>query len=308
MHGPLSEIGLIEVLQLLERGRRSGVLRITGAEAERGCRLCLADGVIVALEPDAGDAATRAALLARHLISDAEAAGEPGMLDRPLAVEMRAQLALQSLAAMLHWRRGRFDFEASSVDGGPLSLSPDALAFHLVASETRRVDLAAPTAGFRAVPDFAASDVLASGDPPLLTPRDWRVLDLIDGIRDIATLASELDEPLEDVAACIQSLHAAAILELSQPTPEPAVGPRAAIDGGRYVEAARLLHARLAEHPDDGEAWRALGLAEVGAGRFERAIDAWQNWRASDPERAGDAAALMQAARTMVEALREPRD
>ena len=46
----------------------------------------------------------------------------------------------------------------------------------------------------------------------------------------------------------------------------------------------------------------------MGAGRFEQAIDAWQSWRDNDPERGGDAAALMQAARTMVEALRDARD
>ena len=139
MHGPLSDIGLIEVLQLLERGRRSGLLRVTGGEPEHSCCLHLGGGVIVALEPDAGDAATRAALLARYLVSDAEAGSDPGVLSRQPAIEMRAQLASQALAAMLHWRSGRFDFEAGEVALGPLSLSPDALVFHLVASETRRV-------------------------------------------------------------------------------------------------------------------------------------------------------------------------
>lgn len=308
MHGPLSEIGLIEVLQLLERGRRSGLLRITGGHPERNCLLHLRAGVIVALEPDAGDAATRAALLARHLVSDAEAGDDPGVLSRQPALEMRTQLASQSLAAMLHWRSGRFDFSAGDVVAGPLSLSPDALVFHLVATETRRVELSAPTADFRAVPDFTDSETLAAGELPLLTPRDWRLLDAVDGRRDIASLAIALDEPLEDVAASIQSLQAAAILDLRRPAPDATDLARTALEAGRYDEAARLLRARLDERPDDVEAWRVLGLAEVGAGRFERAIEAWQSWRTSDPEHAGDAAALMQAARTMVEALRDSRD
>jgi hypothetical protein len=308
MHGPLSEIGLIEVLQLLERGRRSGLLRIAGGQPERTCLLHLRAGVIVALEPDAGDAATRAALLARYLISGAEAGEDPGVLSRQPAIEMRMQLASQSLAAMLHWRSGRFDFSAGDVAPGPLSLSPDTLVFHLVATETRRVELSAPTADFRAVPDFTASETLAAGEPPLLTPRDWRLLDMVDGRRDIASLAIALDEPLEDVAAGIQSLQAAAILDLRQPAPDATDLARIALEAGRYDEAARLLRVRLDEHPDDVAAWRVLGLAEVGAGRFERAIEAWQSWRASDPEHAGDAAALMQAARTMVEALRDSRD
>ena len=96
------------------------------------------------------------------------------------------------------------------------------------------------------MPDFAASESLAAGDPPALTPRDWRLLDQVDGRRDVAALAAVLDEPLEDVAASVQSLQAAAILELRRPAPDAGAVARAAIEAGRYEEAARLLRARLA--------------------------------------------------------------
>jgi hypothetical protein len=308
MHGPLSEIGLIEVLQLLERGGQSGVLRITGVNPAGACRLHIAHGQIVALEPAADDAATRRALVARHLITDADATDDPGVLLRPQAMAMREQLAAQSLAAMLHWRKGRFDFETSSSETGPLALMPDALVFGLVASETRRVDFAPLMHDFRAVPDFTGGDQLGVGDAPSLTSLDWRLLDQVDGVRDIAALAVAIDEPLEEVAGRIQALQAALILELRRPVADANLVARTAIEAGRYEEAATLLRAQVVDHPDDIEAWRALGLAEVGAGRFERAIEAWQSWRSSDPDRADDAAALMQAARTMVEALRDARD
>ena len=308
MHGPLSEIGLVEVLQLLERGRQSGILRISGASAGDACRLRISNGVIVALEPAADDAATLRALAARHLITAAEAADDPGVLLRPRAQQMREQLAAQALAAMLHWQQGRFDFGTAAPEPGPLSLSPDTLVFALVASETRRVDLAPLLQDFHAVPDFTPLDVLGAGEVPALTPLDWRLLDQVDGVRDVAALAVALDEPIEDVGGSIQALQAALILELRRPVADAGLVARTAIESGRYEEAAALLRARVVEHPEDTDAWRALGLAEVGAGRFERAIDAWQSWRASDPDRAGDAVALMQAARTMVEALRDARD
>lgn len=308
MHGPLSEIGLIEVLQLLERGGQSGLLRITGAHPADACRLRIANGAVVALEPAADDAATRRALLARHLITDAEAADDPDALLRPQSRAMREQLAAQALAAMLHWREGRFDFETVAPEPGPLSLAPDALVFDLVASETLRVDLAPLMHDFHAVPDFVANDVLAVGDVPALTPLDWRLLDQVDGVHDVAALAVAIDEPLEEVAASVHALQAALILELRGPVADASLAARSAIDAGQYEAAATLLRARVVEHPEDTEAWRTLGLAEVGAGRFERAIEAWQSWRASDPDRADDAVALMQAARTMVEALRDTRD
>ena len=308
MHGPLSEIGLIEVLQLLERGRRSGVLRVTGGVPERTSSVRLADGTIVGVDPDAGDDVLRWTMVARYLASDGESQHDAGLLDRPDAVALREELALHALGAMLHWRVGRFDFQSTGVVGGPLAISPDALVFQLVESETRRLELSETTAGFRAIPAFAAPELLARGEPPALTPRDWRVLDVVDGARDIAGIAAVLGEPLEDVAARVRSLQAAAILDLNRPGPDLAVVARSAIEAGRYDEAAQLLQVRVAADPADADAWRVLGLAEVGAGRFERAIEAWQSWRASDPEHAGDAVELMQAARTMVEALRDSRD
>ena len=308
MHGPLSEIGLIEVLQLLERGGRSGVLSISGAHPAEPCQLHIREGEIVALEPIAGDAATRRALVARHLVSDVEASDDPGVVTRPVARQVRAQLAANALGVMLHWRRGRFDFVAGTVPPGPLALAPDSLVFALVASETRRVEIAPAMHDFHAIPAFVSLDLLATGPVQAITPDEWRLLDQVDGARDVLTLAGVLEEPVDEVAACIQSLQGALILELRRPAADTGQAVLAAIDAGRYEEATTLLRERLAEHPDDGEAWRALGLAEVGAGRFEAAIEAWQSWRNNDPAHAGDAAALMQAARTMVEALHDARD
>lgn len=308
MHGPLSEIGLIEVLQLLERGGQSGMLRITGATPADTGDIRIAAGRIVAVDPAASDANTRRALVARFIVTEAEAADDPAMLERPAAHDMREQLAARALAGMLHWRKGRFDFESGAPQPGPLHLSADGLVFDLVATEGRRVDLAPALDEFRAVPRFAAADVLAAGEPPALLPLDWRVLDQVDGVRDVATIAATIDESIEDVATSVQALHGSLILELGHPDADTGRSARSAIEAGRYEEAASLLRARVVEHPGDIDAWRSLGLAEVGAGRFEHAIDAWQSWQASDPDRADDAVALMQAARTMVEALRDARD
>jgi tetratricopeptide (TPR) repeat protein len=308
VHGPLSEIGLIELLQLLERGGRSGVLRISGPDAAPHCELHIARGEIVALEPIAGDHATRQGLAARHLITAADAVDDPGLLALPIANRMRQQLASQALADMVHWREGRFDFATGTVPTGPLALRPDALVFDLVAVESRRLDLGPALAEFRAIPFFSEPGALGAGQLPTLAPRDWLLLDQVDGSRDIATLAAALDEPIEEVAASVQLFMASLILELRQPVPDAGEMAHAAIEAGQYEAAAALLRSRLADHPDDVEAWRALGLAEVAAGRFELAIEAWQSWSINDPARGNDAAALMQAARTMVEALRDARD
>jgi len=87
-----------------------------------------------------------------------------------------------------------------------------------------------------------------------------------------------------------------------------ALAARAAIEAGRYDEAVALLEQRVGSVRTDREAWRLLGLAEVGAGRFDRAIRAWESWQQADPTLAQEAGALIAAARTMLEALHDHRE
>ena len=307
MHGPLSEISLVEVLQLLQRGRRSGTLRVTGPDPTTPRTLWLRDGSVVALEPEASDAAVDVGLIARALANEQEEDG-PATVAPAIRGALRARLASAALGTMLHWSRGRFDFSEGPVGPGPLDVSPDALVLDVVESEMRRVDLAAELDEFRAIPTFLSAEVISAGAIPSLDPLDWRLLDAVDGVRSVAALAAALDEPLDAVAERIRSLQAATILHLVSAPADVALEARAAIEAGRYDEAAALLRIRVAAVPGDGEAWRALGLAEVGAGRFDRAIGAWEAWRAAEPARAEEAASLSRAAQTMVEALRDGRD
>lgn len=310
MHGPLAEIGLVEVLQLLERGARSGVLRVVGPDPTAPRVLELRGGRIAALHPDADDAAVARALIARHL-----AAEDPGApLDGPAAVAetertaLRERLAARALGEMMHWSRGRFDFEERPVPDGVLALSVDALILDVVDAETRRVELAVEFRDFHLVPAFVAPDRLRHGEPVTLEPIDWRILDAVDGVRDLAAVAAAIDEPPEDVAIRVRWLMGAAILELTEAPADVAVDARAAIEAGRYDDAVALLRTRVAAMPGDGTAWHTLGLAEVGAGRFDRAMEAWEAWRTAAPGHADEATSLIRAARTMLEALRDARE
>ncbi len=303
MHGPLNEIGLIEVLQLLERGGRSGVLRVSGPDPASPRILRIHRGRVVAIDPDAGDSSLGRALVRRHLVS-ADDRDSPA-LSGEAREAVRQRLARNALGMMLHWTRGRFDFSEGVTEAGPLDWSADALVLSLVEDESRRVALAETLEDWHVVPGFVTPTVLGEGERVRLDPFDWRILEAIDGVRNVAALAAFLDEPLEEVGDRIQALAAAAILQL-----DPAVrgsdapSPRGA-DDARYDASVRRLRDRVEHRPDDAEGWRTLGLAEVGAGRFDRAIEAWSTWQRVAPERADDAAMLILAARTMMEALRD---
>jgi hypothetical protein len=310
LHGPLHEIGLVEVLQLLERGARTGRLRVVGPDPSVPRVIAIRRGRIVGISPDADEAAVARSLVRRQLaVAADDAADGPEAVAASVRVAVREALGRRTLAAMLAWTRGRFDFSEDATVTGLLDWSPDAVLLDVVRREGLRLDLAETLGGFDRVPVIA---VAAAARTPLVPVRldatDWRLLDAIDGVRDIAALAAVLDEPLEEVAERLRDLVATAILDLRDPPMDVATQARTAIEAGRHAEAIPPLQARLAAVPGDGEAWRLLGLAEVGAGRFARAIEAWDAWAAADPQRAPEATALARAAHTMLEALQESRD
>jgi len=303
MHGPLDEIGLIEVLQLLERGGRSGILRVSGPDPAMPRTMRIHEGRVVALDPDASEAALSRALVRRHLALPDDRDGTS--IDPAVRDMVRQRLAQRALGTMLHWTRGRFDFSEGRTAPGPLDWSADALVLALVEDESRRVALAEALDDWHMVPEFEAPAVIAEGDRVTLDPLDWRILDATDGNRDVAAIAARLEEPLEDVGDHIRGLQAAAILQL-RPAARGSQSPSVEAPGqGRHDDAVGRLRQRVAREPDDAEGWRALGLAEVGAGRFDLAIEAWSTWQRAAPERADDAAMLILAARTMMEALRD---
>jgi tetratricopeptide (TPR) repeat protein len=305
MHGPLSEISLIEVLQLLERGRRSGVLRVVGPDSREPRTVRIHRGRVTAVLPDAADTAIDRALVRRHLAPPDETEGALSSAERE---RLRERLARTALEAMMLWSRGRFDFTEADTEDGPLSWSADALVMALVDDESRRVERGEVLHDWHAIPALLPTEVMQIGDTLSLGALDWRILDTVDGQRDVAAISAALDEPLEDVGERVRGLVGGAILQLLVPQADGTAAARQAIDAGRYEEAAEHLRVRLHAAPNDAEAWRTLGLAEVGAGRFEAAVDAWVTWRRVAPERATEADALIVAARTMMEALLDHRE
>jgi hypothetical protein len=304
MHGPLHEISLIEVLQLLGRSHRSGVLRVVGPDPDAPRTLHLHRGFVAALEPDAGDDALARALRHRHLLAADDPITAVPLADRE---QLREQLARRSIEAMMHWPRGRFDFTEGPTATGPLAWSADLLVLALVDDESRRVELAGLLHDWHAIVTLAAPEEIADGPPTALEGLDWRILDAVDGTRSVAAIAAMLDESLETLGARIRALEAAAILRTHAPA-ETSGTPRELPESSAYETAATHLRQRVQHAPRDAEGWRTLGLAEVGAGRFEQAITAWRAWQDAAPERRAEADALIEAARTMMEALHSTRD
>jgi hypothetical protein len=306
MHGPLSEIGLIEVLQLLERGNRNGVLRVIGPDRSSPRTLQIHNGQLVGISPDADDGAIDRSMVRQQMVDPAAESDQ--LRVAPLREEVREELARRSLDMMVHWENGRFDFDECTTVPGAIAWTSQRHVHSLVSTEIRRAELAESLDDWHAIAVFTDPEVIATGEQLVLDSLDWRILDVVDGSRDVAGVAALLDESLEVVGERIQRLVASAIFQLEKSTDTAEVPVEFASEAGRYDDAVAELRSRVSSQPNDADAWRSLGLAEIGVGRFDRAVEAWSAWQEAEPSSSEDAAVLIKAATTMMEALSETRD
>jgi hypothetical protein len=201
LEGSLGELTLVDVLQLLELGRRTGVLRLWDGARRAVGAVQLSDGGVCEAFAVAGAHPV-------HAASDDESA------------------VVDALGALLRVAGGRFAFTPGPVapDGRPLRLE------RLLVEAMRRADEWARLADVIPGPDAVA--VLAADErsgPVAPTARQWAVLAELDGVRDVATLAAALGRPPLAVAGDLATLvHAGLARVVFQRTSRDRAHPDAA--------------------------------------------------------------------------------
>jgi hypothetical protein len=212
IEGRIRDLGLAEVLQLLARSRKTGVLHCDAPLLSRRARVDFVDGAIV----DATVAAVGA--WAPH-----EARPPEVDADSPRARE-------EAVLEVLCWRDGTFRFApdvslpAAEPMAGRARLPMEPL---LIEAAQRvlvwdRIESLVPHA--RVVPAFA--DVASGGSGPLrLTPPQWEVLAHVDGVRDLVALATSTQRDFVDVAERVYELMLAGLLMLREAPVAPRRNP-----------------------------------------------------------------------------------
>jgi hypothetical protein len=174
LEGSLRELALADVLQLLELGRRTGVLRVDDEARGLSGDVALADGAV-----------TGARLGARAATRDAD---------------------LQAIVcALLEARVGRFAFAPALEPSDAAARTPvrRMRVEAILVEAARRADEWARLAG--SVPHPAAVPALADpggAESLTLDARQWALLAEVDGARDVVALAAALGrDPLEVAGA-----------------------------------------------------------------------------------------------------------
>ena len=290
IEGPLRELGLTDLLQLIHLSRKTGVLTVRTGRFKHTAQLDFEKGAAVGAR-----APGEAPRLGQLLVSGGKAT--QAQVDRALAAqraapgtrlgailveregvardEVERQLRFQleeTIFELVRWTDGDVRFEEVQPDDpGPVKLRVSIEG--LLMESMRRMDewsaLASAAPDTDLVPALVESD---SGDhgPLALQPAEWEVLAAVDGERSLRAIAQSLGRGDFDVAKSLYSLVDAGVVELGHRRPAAAQPPRRPANGrGR----------------EQSEAERRLAAGEAAARRQEwsAAVEALEGAVALDP-------------------------
>lgn len=320
LEGPLKELHIQDVFQLLDLGRKTGVLRVTSELRQTAGTVCFERGGVVAAalgsDPQplgarlvrVGKITAEALERARGLQSagDSRRFGDilvalGAISRRELERQLKAQIE-EAVFDLLGWTEGYFRFEEGSpcqpaVDS-PVRIPTEALLMEAA----RRIDewsrIGSKVSHLGLVPRLPTAD--QSGERLDLVPFEWEVLAAVDGERDLHALAEALGRSEFEVARTVYGLTNAGVVVLDDPARpgeelEPGrdvaallVPAREALAQGEYSLAAGALDEVLRVDPLMPEARRLLGLCHAALGQFEAALESWAAWSRFGPHSPGE--------------------
>jgi hypothetical protein len=312
IEGPVRELALSDLLQLLFLSRRTGDLIVTDEGTGQMVVLELEGGALAGATSTSPETRLGRLLVGSGRATDVQIdaalnrqRANPGgpRLGEILvetgsvrAAEVRRHIRLQVEEAvfdLMRWETGHLRFEERpSRAPGPIEIR---LPTDIVLMDTaRRLDEWAEVTATAPEPDPLPRLVAsgrASGSPLSLQALEWEVLAKVDGENTLRRIARGLGRPELDVARAIYSLASAGVIEVAS-RPQAAPGTRhdhfegdvhaveEALGSGRLAEAERRLHTLLIGKPASAHLHvlrgRVLAARQdwAGAARtLERAIE-----------------------------------
>jgi hypothetical protein len=288
IEGPLRELGIHDVFQMLDLSRKTGALRVTSAERDNEGTVLFERGKVISASILSSPTPLGTMLVRAGRITDADVEraramqrdGDRRRLGEILLAlgaisgrELERQVRLQIEAVvfeMMAWRDGFFSFEERDVGVVPLEASVHVSTESLLMEGARRIDewsrIADTVPNLTVVPVLAAIHDGAQAPHLDLLPSEWEVLAIIDGTHDLRAIAASLGRSEFDVAKVVYGLVTTGVVELRQAPPETGA-PAAAADAQSLLESARAALA-------GGRAADALDAARMAVLAAPRNVEA----------------------------------
>lgn len=324
IEGPLRELGIHDVFQLLDLSRKTGVLRVTSELRQNSGTLYFIDGAVVYAEIRSNPHALGTMLLRSGRITDGDLERARDMQQRQddprrmgeilVAIgaitqrELDRQLRFQIeevIFEVMSWNEGYFSFEEGQPEHIPAESTGRIRVEALLMEGARRIDEWSRIE--KRIPHLGVVATLAppppggaggSGGADLdLLPPEWEVLALIDSRRDVRALAGALGRSDFDVAKTLFGLESAGVIALVEPSSAASPHGSALAEVAELVgqaeealrrrdwEPARAAAERaVALQPHNATVHLLLGRLHLAAGRAPAALDALRRAVRLDPE------------------------
>jgi hypothetical protein len=258
IEGPLRELGIHDVFQLLDLSRKTGALRVTSELRHNDGTIYFDNGVVVSAEIRSNPHPLGAMLLRTGKITEADLERARDMQQRQgdkrrlgeilvalgvitkREVERQVRFQIEEVVfEVMSWNEGYFSFNEQSESKVPTEVTVRIPVEALLMEGARRIDEWSrienriPHVGV--VPSLAPAPE-GGGELDLLPP-EWEVLALIDGERSVRELATELGRSDFEVAKTLFGLESAAVIVLM----DPGTIPRARGASGAGGDLAELI-------------------------------------------------------------------
>lgn len=302
IEGPLRELGIHDVFQLLDLSRKTGTLRVTSELRDNDGTVLFEKGRIISAAIRSnphriGDLLVRSGRLTPDEMARAQLLQRKGdkrrlgeiliSLGLVTAKEIERQVRLQIEAVvfeLMSWREGHFRFEEGLADDlmrdAVVPLSPETLLME----GARRIDewsrIADRVPNLSVIPELSPAD---EDHPAMLDllPQEWQVLSMIDGEHDLREIAATLAMSEFDVAKVVYGLVTTDVIRLYQPrrasnvTPIPTDGTRPPARDARSTPL------------DVGTEPLRRGAAAFRRGEIAEGIEVWRQFVAAAPSYPG---------------------
>jgi hypothetical protein len=309
IEGPLKELSIHDVFQLLDLSRKTGTLRVTSDLRQNAGTVFFEEGVVVGAEIRSnphplGRLLMRAGRVGEQDLMGARAlqsAGDPRRLGEILVAQghimprdlnryVRLQIE-EVVFELMGWSEGYFAFVEGKQPDWPMEAETRVPTGLLLMEAARRTDewsrIEKKITHLGLVPRLAP--VVDAAGPLDLLPVEWEVLAVIDGERSVRDLAVVLGRPEFEVARTLFGLATAGLVLLEDPQRRAmeAIGSAdlpillgevdQLLGAGDPDSARQAAEQAVASHPQQPLAHLAYGRALLAAGHPAEAAEAlWQ--------------------------------
>lgn len=260
IEGPLKELNIHDVFQLLDLGRKTGVLCVTSELRQNGGMVFFERGAVVGAEIRSNPHPLGTLLLRAGKISEADLARARAMqasgdtrrlgdilvesdaIGRKELERLVRQQVEEVIFELMSWSEGYFSFEDSAAPRAGAEASVRIPTEALLMEAARRIDEWSRIE--KRVPHVGVIPRLndPGAQPPHLdlVPLEWEVLAGVDGSRDLRAIADTLGRSEFEVARTIYGLVTTSVVSLDDPRRS---APMPVQDATQLIARAEEQHA-----------------------------------------------------------------